>query len=557
MRARQSTHGLVGSLGVLLLVAGCQASSDAPGGASGGNGSGGTSSGLAGSAALPPGTQPAALLPARIRRLTNAEYGATAVDLFGAAAASVGQDFVPDSRQGGFTVNEAQRVDPVLARQLSEAAGVLAADLRTHIDERAPCGDKVAGALGCATSFIRAFGERAYRRPLAEDEVAQLMTVFGSAFEGGSYEEGIELVVRAMLQSAAFLYLTEIGAAPAATIQLTPLELASAISYLIQGRPPTADLLAQAAAGQLASPEGRGAAVAGLLGVDARARVVRVIREWLGTDRLAHTAKDTIVYREFGLVKAAMERESTEFLQEIVQNEGASLAKLLSADFTVANAPLAALYGGSAASPDVFERIATPNRRGILNQGAFLSVYAHASETAPVLRGVAVMRRVACIPLLDPVDLSLAVVPPAPDSTKSTRERFDIHAKDKVCGVCHRQIDNFGFAFEAFDGMGKIRPSDNGRPIDTNVAISGTDFDGSYADSNQLAIALSQSPQVRECFARQVYRGLSGTSVAELQPSEDEFITYWRGAQPSADVSIIDTLTAVVTNPAFAYRRAE
>jgi hypothetical protein len=222
---------------------GCEATVDPGGGGGGGSHSGGGSSNLAGGVSLPPGTEATALLPARIRRLTDAEYQASVSALVGAAAADVSRDFVPDSRQSGFTVNEAQRVDPVFARQLAGAAETLAADVRAHVTERAPCADPVAGAAACAEQFIRSFGAQVYRRPLAEDEVQQLLTVFAAAFDGGSYDEGIELVVRAMLQSAAFLYLTEIGEAAAQNVKLTPFELASSVSYLVQGRPPSAALL--------------------------------------------------------------------------------------------------------------------------------------------------------------------------------------------------------------------------------------------------------------------------------------------------------------------------
>jgi hypothetical protein len=537
------------ALAALALALGCQ-SNDAvePGG------SAGTSSG--GGVTLPTDTPATALLPARIRRLTDAEYQASTAALFGATAPAVGADFVPDARQSGFTVNEAQRVDPVLAHQLAEGAESLAAFVREHLSERAPCADPVAGAEACAQTFAKVFGEQVYRRPLAEEEIAHLVGVFRVAFDGGSYAEGIELMVRAMLQSASFLYLTELGDGAGATVKLTPYELASSMSYLIQGRPPSAELVQQALAGQLDTPEGRAAALSGLFGIDARARVVRVIREWLGTDRITQTAKDSTAYPEFEAVKSAMDRETTEFLQVVVQEEGASLGKLLAADFTVANAPLAKLYGASAATNDVFERVPTPGRLGILNQGAFLSVFAHAQETAPVLRGVAVMRRLACIDIPDPVSLNIAVVPPPPDPSKTTRERFGVHAADARCAACHKLIDNFGFAFEGFDGMGKARSMDVGQPVDTSVSVTGTDFDGSYADSNALATALSQSPQVRECFARHMFRALSGTSAPELLASEDEFVKYWKGGLTADDPSIIDTLAAFVESPAFAYRRA-
>src|SRR5262249_10786714 len=151
-----------------------------------------------------------------------------------------------------------------------------------------------------------------------------------------------------------------------------------------------------------------------------------------------------------------------------------------------------------------------------------------AQETAPVLRGVAVMRRVACMRLPDPQSLNIQVVPPAPDAAKSTRDRYDVHATDAMCASCHATIDQIGFSFEMFDGMGKQRPAGTtaGTYGDTHLGTNGnlttvnthsdttiasttdfpSDFTGTYADSNALATALAGSAQVRECLARQFFR---------------------------------------------------
>jgi len=586
MRALPKIGSMTGPLFVMLAL-GCQASveSDNPGASAGGSGNGGSGSGsgsgststagtqnLAGGAALPPGAEPTALLPARIRRLSVAEYQATVSDprVIGADADDVSADFVPDSRQdpkrGGFTVNEAQRVDPVFARQLSEAGIQLAASIRQHAAERAPC-DPGSDRRECAASFIRRFGEQAYRRPLGDDEVEHLLTVFDAASDGGSYEEGIELVVRAMLQSAAFLYLTEIGDAPAVHVKLTPYELASSISYLIQGGPPSQDLLERAKRGDLDSSEGRaGLAVDAHLfeGADAATRISRVVREWLGTDRVSDIAKDTNVYRGFADAQSAIARETTEFLNGLVQIDGGgSLQQLLAGNWTMANAKLASVYDVSGVSGDAFVRIDTPKRLGILNQAAFQSVFAHASETAPVLRGVAVMRRVACVMVADPTDLGIAVVPPVPDTSKTVRERFSVHSADATCNSCHKLIDNFGFAFEHFDGMGRfVEQDNNGHTLDSSVSVVGTDFDGSYPDSNALATAMSTSPQVRECFARHMFRALAATSDPAFTASEDEFVKYWdttltRANDQVTDVSIIGTVFSYITSPAFNYRRGQ
>lgn len=572
--------GFAVSSSFVLLALGCQATVDADspsatpgaaGSASGGTGSlggGGIPSQVGGSVALPPGSAASALLPARIRRLTVAEYQATVSNaaVIGSAADGISADFVPDSRQGGFTVNEAQRVDPVFAKQLAEAAATLAASKRPSAADRATCGSSAADLERCADSFIRSFGEKAYRRPLGDDEVTQLMTVFHTALEGGSYEEGIELAVRAMLQSAAFLYLTEIGDAPADVIKLTPYEVASSISYLVQGGPPSAELIDRAKSGALDSSEGRAALIGDpALGLfndgPAATRVSRVIREWLGIDRVSEIAKDSTVYPDFAGARQAIADETGEFLRALVSQDGkGSVQQLLAADWAMASPALAPAYTSKAPSSGGFQRISTPDRLGILNQSAFLSVFAHAHETAPVLRGVAVMRRIACDPVGDPVNLDTAVVPPVPDPSKSTRERYSEHAKTS-CASCHTRIDNYGFAFEQFDGMGRHRTDDNG-PIDSSVVLPTTDFAGSYADSNALVKAMSVSPQVRQCFARQIFRAFAATSSAALQASEDDFVKYWdttlaRDAEQVKDVYIIDTIGAFLKSPSFNLRRSQ
>jgi len=151
--------------------------------------------------------------------------------------------------------------------------------------------------------------------------------------------------------------------------------------------------------------------------------------------------------------------------------------------------------------------------------------------------------------------LDMAIVPPAPDPNKTTRDRYAAHATS-ACAGCHDRIDSFGFAFEGFDGMGKARTKDNEQLVNTSVVVAGTDFDGNFADSNALVKAMANSPQVHECFARQMFRAFAGTSSPESQPSEDDFVTYWKATLTNpADSRIPDTIAAFVESPSFNFRR--
>ena len=536
------------------------ASSNGTGGSSAASGTSGnaTSGGGTSSVPLPDGIDPTELIPARIRRLSNAEYDATAHALLGSETRP-GESFAPDARQGGFTVNDAQRVDAVLVKQLFSAAETLAVEARPRFGELAPCSSPD-DPESCAADFIESFGAKAYRRPLEEAEADGLLAVYRVGAEDASYEDGIELAIRAMLQSAGFLYLTELGDGGQnadGTISLTPYELANSLSYLLTAGPPDQPLVEAALAGKLETAEGRIEELLRLrdqVRTESDARLVRLIREWLEVDRIENTAKDSNIYQSFETVKPGMIAESYDFAQAVLEASNGDVRDFLGASWTVtADDNLLELYGGSAESDG---RANMPTRRGMLNQGAFLAVHAHAHESTPVLRGVAVARRLACIEIDSPASLNINVVPPVPDPALTTRERFAAHTADAECVQCHRLIDPFGNSFELFDGMGHERLDENGKDIDSSTTIElGKDFDGTYADSNQLAEALANSPTVRSCFARQLFRATVARSDDSVRAAEDAFVDELEAMPEEQQGNVMDTLIAYVSGPLFTHRR--
>src|SRR5690606_13812696 len=187
----------------------------------------------------------------------------------------------------------------------------------------------------------------------------------------------------------------------------------------------------------------------------------------LGIDRILVTAKDSNIYPAFEGLRDEMAQETTDFVRGVMNFDGGSLSTCLTGESAVAGPGLAGVYSNG------------PPRNGLLNQGAFLSVYAHAHETSPILRGVAVLRRLACVEIELPTSLSVEIVPPVPDPSLTTRARFNIHAEDPACAQCHSRIDPIGFAFEQFDGMGAYRTTEGeSLAIDSSADIVlGLDFD--------------------------------------------------------------------------------
>lgn len=515
--------------------------------------------GAAGEAAVRP---PDSLIPARIRRLANVEYDTSVQALLGTAQSpAAAADFPPDLRRDGFTVNASQRVDPLIVERLADAADALVTEAQQNgtLARLAPCAEQ-ADETACARKFIVDFGSKVYRRPLVDDELESLLVLYAAGAEGASYADGIAHVARGLLQSAGFLYLTELGNGehPAnGRVQLTPYEIAASLSYFLTSAPPDAELSAKAKSGKLQDPAEREVQARRLFASDARAKdtAVRLVREWLGIDRIDGAAKDTVVYPNFDEMKPSIVAESTDFIRAVAFEATGSVSELFGAHWTVNSGPLA-LYRTAGSGPLPGSTMLA-DRVGILNQAAFLATYAQAHEGHPVFRGVAIAQRVACMGLDSPASFNIQVIPPAPDPTLTIRERYSQHSTNEICAGCHKIIDPFGFSFEQYDGIGAQRDSDHGKPIDSvvNVALP-TWLAGSYKDSNQLAGAIAQSTTVRECFARFMFRAAAGTGDGAATPGETEYMEAFRALPDSVQDNIVETLVGDVKSANFAWRSA-
>jgi hypothetical protein len=494
-------------------------------------------------------------LPARIRRLSNREFDASVSALLGIES-KFAASFTPDTRQDYFTRNDAQRVDPVYMTQLDDAARQLAEMAKGKVDQLAPCADAAQGGEACANIFVTTFAARAYRRPATQRELDALLELYRAGAEGASYADGIALVVQGVLMSPGFLYLSELGDASA---RLTDHEIASQLSYLFAGAPPDGPLLEAAEQGKLQDAAVRQEHARRLVADQkASAQITRMVEEWLGVDRIADTAKDSNVYPEFAGLRDAMQREADAFIAEALWKRGGGVADLLTADWTPAEDALASMYlnmpGAQVTRTDGMVSLAGVRRRGILGQGAFLSVYAHAHETAPVLRGVAVLRRLLCINVPAPTTLNVNIVPPLQDPSKTTRERFAIHSQDAACNSCHRTIDPIGFSFEWLDGMGRERQMENGHPIDSAVELmAGLSLDGKYPDSAALSAQIAESPELTQCFARRLFHSAAANDTNGAAV-EESFLEEVAALPPDKQGNLQELLVAFAGSEQFVQR---
>lgn len=455
-------------------------------------------------------------LPARLRRLSNAEYAETLSRLVGFRV-ELPESFPPDLLERGFSANGRQGVDATYVAEAQELArSVAARAVRERWGELVRCSPERAG---CAAEFVAEFERRAYRRTPRAEEVEAGVALFESAAKSGGFSAGVEQVIATLALSPALLYVSELGSPGAAGVrELGSEEAASVLAYLLTGGPPDDELMAAASRGELSAPEQRVAAAWRLLGKSStRYQFRRFVREWLGLDALALLAKPIPDDQNLRLGLLA---ETDAFVDEVFMYEGASLDRLLTANFTVIPASLRAFEGLPPASAgEAYGRVSLEGsaRLGLLQQPSFLAVYSHESSTAPVLRGKAILERFLCVELPRPTELGLLVTFPPPNPGLTTRERHAQHSEDASCRGCHRSIDALGFTFENFDFVGRVRSEENQRPVDTRTDYGGSEGPRHFEDSRDVARWLADSPRAHDCFARQAFRFFTGQQDAAAE----------------------------------------
>ena len=562
---RLACHGAAwGVAGLLLLaVAGCRdggGQGSDPGTTSGTDG-GGTDTG-ASADGTDDGTdtgEPIGMCPevtvgaTPLRRLTRAQYANAVRDLLGVTADT---DILGgDEKVGPFDSNLSAPVSPVQIDQYRSLSEDVAADAIADLAGILPC---QAGAPGCTGQFVASFGRRAFRRPLTQDEIDAHVALAEGA---DTFEDGIRIVLQAMLQSPYFLYRFELDLPdPDATgvVALSDFELASRLSFFLWNSVPDDALLDAAEAGELADAQMLRTQAERLLD-DARAResVASFHVQWLGLDELPYLTKDPNVYGTFDeTLRDAMVAETRRFSSLVVLEGDGKLRTLLTAPYSYLDGPLYGLYGVTEppdASVGTPVPLPTDERAGLLTQGSFLAVHAHTNQSGPIDRGATVRTAVLCDPPPPPPP-GIDVIPPDPDPNATTREIFEQHTADPTCAGCHELIDGIGLGMEGYDGIGAFREIQNGLPVDQSGELVGTDVDGPFEGAVELAHQLAESEQVRECVSRQWFRYAFG----RYESIDDDCSLELLSTQFAAsDGDVRDLLLTLVTTDPFRYRLAQ
>ncbi|MGH9656920.1 MAG: DUF1592 domain-containing protein, partial [Bryobacteraceae bacterium] len=250
----------------------------------------------------------------------------------------------------------------------------------------------------CAKKIVASLARRAYRRPVADADLAPLMKLFASGrSSGGSFDAGIETAVRAVLVSPGFLFRIERGGAGVHPV--TDLELASRLSFFLWSSLPDGELLGLAESGKL-RPVLDQQVRRMLADPKSRALVENFGGQWLHLRNVAGWRPDPDKHPQFDdALRAALQRETELFFSHIA-GEDRSVIDFLNADYSFLNERLASHYGISGVRGAYFRKVALTGaeRGGILTHGSILTVTSYPTRTSPVLRGKWILENVLGAP---------------------------------------------------------------------------------------------------------------------------------------------------------------
>lgn len=333
-----------------------------------------------------------------------------------------------------------------------------------------------------AAKVLNLFMSRAYRRRATQGELNRIMKLYDqSREEGQGFEVSLRFTFQAVLVSPYFLYKVEAPTAIGETRNLNDFELATSLSYFLWSSMPDNELFRLAARGELSNPaEYQRQIVRMLKDPKANALVENFVEQWLQLGHLEHFKPDPDLFPGFNLEMQRDMATETKLLFADLIKRNASILDALDSESSFINQRLAEHYGVPGVRGENFRKVSMSKygRRGLLTQASVLTLTSNPTRTSPVKRGKWILENL------------LGEEPPPPDPSamqledqaelKGTlRQRMEQHRANPACAVCHKVMDQLGFALENYDAVGKWRDVDETSTIDPSGELpDGTLFTG-------------------------------------------------------------------------------
>lgn len=457
----------------------------------------------------------------------------------------------------GFNNNANRNLSQSELEQLLDVAESVADAVLPELQSLVACQP----SASCAQALAKKVGRRAFRRSLRPDDLTAFEALFASA---ENPVRGMRQTIIGILASPETLYQTEIGVPTSQGARaLTGPEIAQKLAFFLWDSVPDDALLDLAESGALEDRSVRRREVERMLD-DPKSAVAlaEFHRTWLDLDRLDEQSKDASLFPSYTSRSATDAlAETSAFVDYVIRVGDGKLQTLLTAPFSFASTDLLERYGAQVdPAKETHQGLARivldpKHRAGLLTQAAFLSRFAHANQTSPTLRGLAIRRSLLCQTIPDPPP-TVNADPPELDPSLPTRERYAAHREDPSCAGCHNLMDPIGLGFEHFDAIGSYRDFEGKKlPIDASgeVAPMTADgrLDGDFDGALELSAKLAQSDTVRSCVTENWLRFALARDTASDACSVDTAYAAFK----ESDFDLRALILAITDTPAFATRQ--
>ena len=506
-----------------------------------GGGQGGSpsqSSGAATSVALP-GTP----IYTRFLRITNSQWENSVHDILKLTAPTGQSDQFLHAVAGTTDFDNNERVVMVNNGNWSDFQGAAEA-----VAANVTATDKALQAVVATTdpaTFIKTFGRRAFRRDLTAAEVTSYTALYtqGTTSSGtqSAFTKGAALVIAGMLQSPNFLYRAEMGdnGAP-----LSGYEMAAKLSLWIRNTTPSDAMLDAAASGSFDTASGAAAQAKTMLEDPAAVTSIRQMHSQLYKIELLDTiTKDQVDGYSDGL-KAEFTTAAVSFF-DYIYKQNLGVKDILTTDVGFAGPLMAQLYGVKITGTAV-QQVPLTNRAGWYSQAPYLTQWAINNDPDSIHRGVRINLDTLCL-ALGPPSMMLPPVP-ALMPNQSNRQRYETLTNG--CGApCHTvYINPLGFAFENYDGVGRVRTTDNGQPVDTTGSYPFADGTKSFSGAADLMQLLASSKEAHQCWSKKM---ASYALERDIVDTERPVIEKLGAVSSASGGSLKQVMLALVQSDAF------
>jgi len=419
----------------------------------------------------------------------------------------------------------------------------------------------------CATRIATDLGARAFRRPLSADEIAGLVTnpamaatattaaVAAAPFvsAGTDTQQGIKLMIEALLLSPSFVYRTELGPSSLtagadgqypATV-LTPDEVATQLAFTFLGSIPDAELRAAAkdtGPNGLGTTAGISAQVDRLLALpNVKQNLTSIVAGWFNIGQVFLKTHDTSFLSGLSAADQAdqtgvqkdLYTAAQQLIDDVLWTKSGKISDLLNTDRGFFNSRLASLYpgvtfpNGAPTSLTTFVAGTWPasqNRVGLLTDPSYFWAQSDPAANSIVKRGKAIHDDVLCAdPLPPPVDLTTPNAQAVMAIGDSEVTKSDARLSSPTCGGCHKQMDVYSRVLQHFGPIGNYREVDEaGRPISTAVTYADPSplAPQAVAGPKELAQGLIASGHVDGCAVQKMASYVIGSMIQKYDTCE-------------------------------------